>query len=911
MQASDEPQRYGVSELAWRLDPAQVSHQGGRAYLVPIDADVPSNADGGTSPLVMREDGVDLDVDNLHANIREQDGGRFSHWRQSVYFSATDGSDPRENGRQYDFVLPGHGAPIIVPWLPRMLGVACVLALLGLLTLPARAGRLAALLALILVIVAWWGQGADNSDPFSGFGLQDLADVLGSGEILDPITGSPTTGNVTQLTDIKAGFVFVADGPAPEPLAPMPLSLALDPGVEEIDGLVILDQAGSGIVGLPTHNFPVVDLADFILRLRVLQGTSLELDFVQSDGAQTALRSIVIPVQPDDAWQTLRITEPLGIYSGSSSQEFEGLRVTLPADSQQTARLQIEFITVSKQQAVFRRATHGRDALEIGQDRRFANWQSTIGSFRVPYPKGRGRLIKGSIAALESHGAEFSVGWLDSEGQAFSAHTAWVSPRNGWSHFSVRIPEHVHPAELTFSTGTLPTHAVLAWSGLRLVDDSRLPRRVYLTLMDTLRADALSCYGSTRSQTPALDTLAKNGVRFEAAISQCFWTRPSMVSLMTGRYGESLGVHTTADRLPASYQTLAESFSSQGFHTAAFVTNTNAGPASGLGQGWDQFQLVNMGTSTPNAETFLERDVEPELQHLMDEDLLLYVHLMDAHGPYGPYAGPPEGWDVPPGKPLSFDSGLDHDWLDQPTDTARIELYHLDVESMDAEWGASLARILARWESADGPATVVAVASDHGEFLGEYDRWSHIYYQLTPEIVRVPLIVRAPGLLPADRVISAPVENIDLAPTLLALAGLDQAALGTIEGESLLPLVLEGRGESSARALTSARSFNKSSEEAPLFSEYAADRALLGVDQTIAAHLAAPWDPSPSDLGVGNPRDASTVPDRAREQFLEAWRVFVKSARIVKTELWADVDVNTTQLDAAALQSLREMGYLR
>ena len=915
--AHAEPERFGVADRVWTLDLAAVQPEQGSAYLYPIDLDIPSNADGSTSPLILREDGMDLVVDNNHQHIRDEGGGRYSHWRGFVYLSATDGSDPRENGRRYEFALPGMGEPLIVERLPSFLGVAVGLLALGLILRPGRGALLGAVVALALVALAWsrlpgaanvftGGQKPMAAEPPPVVSAADLPGLLERGDRSGRDAWEPRRGNVTRLMPDGGDWEFVASGPAPDPLPPLDLALTVEDGVQQEGQVLRLSKPGVGVVGLPNGTLLARDLAEVIVKLRIHEGAALEIDFIQSPDAVSVLESVVVPLSPGEEWQTLRVTEPLGTYRGAASVPFEGLRLAMPQSHESPVALEVEQITVSERLAVFRRASHGRDVFEIEVTRLTADWQSAPGEYVLPFVDDRGRLLKGAVAAdgpLRSS-VDWYVAAVDRSGARTVLRTGSAPVGNAWVGFSCVIPEEIEPRSIVLGSSALAEDTVLLWSDARLVDDSLPPRRVVLTLMDTLRADALSCYGGERSSTPSLDALAASGVRFAGAISQCYWTRPSMVSLMTGRYGPATGVHTGIDRLPGSYGTLAEVFSAGGFLTAAFLTNSNAGPDAGLGQGWDHLVMRGVSDLNPDTETFVGRDVVPFVAQHLEEDLLLYVHLMDAHGPYGPPGAPPAGWLPPPGAPVERDSSLDQPWLADPTDAARVQLYHYDVETMDAQWGTFLAQLLSRWEDGDGPATIVALAADHGEYLGEYGLWSHIKHDLVPEIVHVPMILRAPGQLPVGSVVSAPVENIDLAPTLLALAGLPEGALGEAEGESLLPLVA-GHGTRDAKAFTSAYA------AATFFAEYTQETALLGLRGELVGTLQQPWDPAVSLDGKGDPRAPETVPQRAVDRFLADWAHFVETGREAKTRLWADIDTNSTQLDAASLAHLRELGYLR
>ncbi len=234
-------------------------------------------------------------------------------------------------------------------------------------------------------------------------------------------------------------------------------------------------------------------------------------------------------------------------------------------------------------------------------------------------------------------------------------------------------------------------------------------------MADTLRADALGCYGREGDPTPALDDLARQGVRFDRAFSQSYWTRPSMASLMTGRYVAATGVQASSQRLHEAYETLAERLADGGFTTVGVLTNTNAGPHAGLDQGFDRLRLMLSLKPEQHQRTdrLIAEVVSPVLDDLDDDDVFLYLHLMEPHGPYGPLEPPADFRLSVGGSPLPFDSNLDRPWSPQPTAAQRAALYDYDVRSMDRALGGFFARLDRRWSSPDGMPPILAFVSDH------------------------------------------------------------------------------------------------------------------------------------------------------------------------------------------------------
>src|SRR5438094_542563 len=190
---------------------------------------------------------------------------------------------------------------------------------------------------------------------------------------------------------------------------------------------------------------------------------------------------------------------------------------------------------------------------------------------------------------------------------------------------------------------------------------------VVLIMVDTLRADHLSCYGSAAVKTPHIDALAADGLRWTSAFSQASWTRPSVATILTGLYPSSHGAVHKADRLPDRVDTLAEVLGRAGYHTVGFADNANVSQAFNFHQGFDEYHYLApdffFSASEPAAhralysglslvrERFLAHYVDvhhyyqpaevvtAEVRRWLDrgardEPFFLFAHYMDPHDPY-------------------------------------------------------------------------------------------------------------------------------------------------------------------------------------------------------------------------------------------------------------------------------------
>jgi choline-sulfatase len=329
------------------------------------------------------------------------------------------------------------------------------------------------------------------------------------------------------------------------------------------------------------------------------------------------------------------------------------------------------------------------------------------------------------------------------------------------------------------------------------------PPNVVLVSVDTLRADALGTYGGPLP-TPTFDRLAAEGVVFERAFAPTPATAASHATLFTGQEPQRHGLLRNGESLAAGVTPLAEVFRGHGYATAGFVSSFVLDPRFGWSRGFDRYDAdiaeagATLGKSKPypgafwSAERFggfdrratATTDAARRWLEKAPEPFFLFVHYFDPHGPYVPPAVfadraasivvPLDGRELPNVAPAQLEQ--------------LIRRYHGEVLYTDD----SLAALLEAARRGRMRPTVVAVTADHGEGLGQH-RWLEHAVHLYDEQVHVPLLLSAPGLLPAGRRVATPVALADVAPTLLELAGLP--APTPIDGRSL---AAAARGESLA-----------------------------------------------------------------------------------------------------------------
>ena len=343
--------------------------------------------------------------------------------------------------------------------------------------------------------------------------------------------------------------------------------------------------------------------------------------------------------------------------------------------------------------------------------------------------------------------------------------------------------------------------------------------QVILVVSDTLRADHLGCHGYFRPTSPRIDTFAAEGVRFATHVSQAPYTLPSFTSIVTGQFGTThkvlanpsgqdhnfpVGVDDHTPVLADLFRAAGEPvriehgrYVGGGTLTASFDNLANfPNHPKWFVRGYEYHVSVTPGTHRMVGADVLHHRLFPWLEQHKDEDFFLFVHYWDVHGPY--LAPAPHGAAYPAQRlgdqipVVKATDGSDYvrGWGPVAELTAegraKIDAYDGGINYFDEMFGKLLDHLDAL---GIGQRAVVALTADHGESLAEH-RVPFAHDELYDATIHVPLIVRAPGMVPAGRIVRGISQAVDIAPTLLDLAGLSEAA-GTesLQGRSLRPLM--------------------------------------------------------------------------------------------------------------------------
>lgn len=303
---------------------------------------------------------------------------------------------------------------------------------------------------------------------------------------------------------------------------------------------------------------------------------------------------------------------------------------------------------------------------------------------------------------------------------------------------------------------------------------------IVLVVIDTLRADHLSCWDYERPTSPHLCALTDDGWRFTRASTVRSQTTPAIASMLTGLYPHRHGLEALYLVLPDAITTLAERLRDAGWATGGFISSfVMVRDFSGLAQGFTVYD-DDVRTREGKRENYERPATETLVRalawlHAHGPHAFLFVHLIEPHGPYTPpapyraaFARPAEG--PPPDRVPGYQR------IDGFTTLAEYRGgYDGEIAAADAAVG-QLVAALRTWGWYD--AATILVTSDHGESFGEEGLWLAHGFGVHDAEAHVPLVLKPAGHRAPGAAIAAPVSVLDVYPTLLAAAGLDAATPG-------------------------------------------------------------------------------------------------------------------------------------
>lgn len=329
-------------------------------------------------------------------------------------------------------------------------------------------------------------------------------------------------------------------------------------------------------------------------------------------------------------------------------------------------------------------------------------------------------------------------------------------------------------------------------------------RPVILISIDSLRADFTTPYGHSATfggdaqTTPFLSKIAREGVMFNNTMAASPWTLPSHMSILTGMHPIEHGIRSRKFSLNPKIDLVSNKYQSSGYATVGFFSAPFLHPVWGFHRGFDVYApgasylgtvdaaqhlaesgkspeiLVMRHKSHSDSETGAQI-VDRAIKWLEDdyhytEPFFMFLHFWDPHYDYTApqnYVNmfhPDFNGEVDGSELVNFDVELNADQAKHLK-----ALYEAEIRYTDDQ----LARFfdkLVEWGIEND--VIIAIVSDHGDAFLEHEQRGH-HLTLYDEVMRVPMMIRAPGLIEPGQKVNGSVSICDLSPTLLDLSNID------------------------------------------------------------------------------------------------------------------------------------------
>lgn len=334
------------------------------------------------------------------------------------------------------------------------------------------------------------------------------------------------------------------------------------------------------------------------------------------------------------------------------------------------------------------------------------------------------------------------------------------------------------PTSTSIAVLTLLCFLILLAPACRQVEPEPARPNLLFIMIDTLRADHLSCYGHHRETSPFIDRFAAENVIFNNHYCSIPFTPGSHWSTFTGRYPHNFGdsISLAAEGVMTDTPVITLVLREQGYRTAAFISNDMV---KFLGGVFGHFERFNERQYRNKHDTGFYQTTNAALEWLdgnTGKPFFLFIHFWDPHAVYNPIT--------------EFDL-----WSDGLQGHEReAALYDGEIRFVDTK----VRMLLDKLEELDlEDETIVVITSDHGEAFGEHDGRDFLlqeksayytghYKGLFDTETRVPLVMRVPGLV-GNRNVDTVTQSVDLLPTILELLKIGNER--TMDGSSLIPLI--------------------------------------------------------------------------------------------------------------------------
>lgn len=303
---------------------------------------------------------------------------------------------------------------------------------------------------------------------------------------------------------------------------------------------------------------------------------------------------------------------------------------------------------------------------------------------------------------------------------------------------------------------------------------------IVMIIASGLRADHLGCYGYFRKTSPNIDKLAKESILFDTAISQSYWTLPSLVSMFTSEFMSRHNVDSRNIKLGENKKTLTEILNAYGYVTAAFTCGLDTAATYGLNRGFNVYDVYG-GDKVVGSFSDIIPPAIKWLDKNKNNDFFLFLHSYDVHPPYENCVDKNFSKDY---KGIFESSQLDYNELRRInghklySEDRQINLEQKDIDYIVSRYDDCIEYLdrfigdfieeLKRLNLYK--KTIIILCADHGEELGERGTFNRFGNQnLYQEVIRVPLIIKYPSSRLNGKRVNSLVELVDIMPTILDL----------------------------------------------------------------------------------------------------------------------------------------------
>jgi arylsulfatase A-like enzyme len=634
--------------------------------------------------------------------------------------------------------------------------------------------------------------------------VRDAANPEYQAEVLGSLPANPTTGPVQRLDDHLAEARIIEEPASNDALAgfehvftyEFDTSDELESATGKMkptvrDGVLVVEHVRDDYLrNVRPVEIVTDEVGEIVVRARATKGKHFSLAWSAKAQPDNPLRfRVEIPLIADGKFHNYSINARDVLLRGldeGSTLHFLALQPSdVPGD-----HVEVDFIRFLAANAKYLRKPRDRAYETIANEMRpvMSMLPRQTLEFTARVPDQDPRLSFGTAVIGNESRIRFAV-QVVSGAKTTDLHNETIETPGAWHDASYDLRQWAGQDVALRLSVDGEVGSVGLWSSPTVYGRPARPLRVMIVLEDALRADHLSLYGYGEKTSPFKEELLQSqGAVFQRARSNDNVTRTSLPSMMTSLLPSVTGVWGFADMLRPEFVTLAEVLRQQGFATGSFVQNSNAGPAAGLQQGFDV--TADQTVRDPSQTVLESAPLWNWLRSNKDRNTFVYLHIVDPHGPYKPPPPYDEAYRKLPAegqRPVERDDSLDADYVRSPTVEGRNALYDGEVRHNDEVLRKFFAQLQAEGLFDD---TLFLFTSDHGEYLGERDRWGHRppgYVQVTG----VPLILYHKQRIPQQLRVEEPVQLLDVMPTILEFAGVDSSGL-TMQGDSLVGL-MEGR----------------------------------------------------------------------------------------------------------------------